>query len=235
MTDRTECVELADLLAEVAVGSASGPDRAQVLRHLNDCDECRQELEELSRLADEVLLIAPEHEPPAAFESAVLDRVTASAPRWPTARRWFTRPAVQLAAAAIFAVAGAGVVWQATTDDRELAAGYRETLDVADGQYFAAAPVTDDGGTEVGHVFLYDGDPSWVFAVLGPAATPGDYAVAVRTRDGVSTIATCLVETAGCGGGATIDARIAAILDVRLIGSDGTSFTADLTSRRSAK
>lgn len=233
MTD--ECVELADLLAEVATGAASGPDRARVLRHLNDCDECRQELEELSRVADEVLMIAPEHEPPAAFESSVLDRMTVSAPPSPTTRRWFARPALQLAAAALFAVAGAGIVWQATTDDRELAAGYRETLDVADGQYFAAAPVTGDGGVEVGHVFLYDGDPSWVFAVLGPAAAPGDYDVVVRAGDGVSTIATCVVETTGCGGGATTDARISAIEDVRLVGPGGTSFTADLTSRRSAK
>ena len=114
-----------------------------MLRHLNDCDECRQELEELSRVADEVLMIAPEHEPPAAFESSVLDRIAASAPGSRPARRWFARPALQLAAAALFAVAGAGIAWQATTDDRELAAGYRETLDVADGQYFAAAPVTD--------------------------------------------------------------------------------------------
>lgn len=234
MTDRTECMELADLLAEVATGAASGPDRARLLRHLNDCDECRQELEELSRLADEVLLIAPEREPPAAFESAVLDRIIASAPRSHT-RRSFTGPALQLAAAAILAVTGAGIVWQATTDDRELAAGYRETLDVADGQYFAAAPVTDDTGAEIGHVFLYDGDPSWVFAVLGPEPAPGDYDVVVQTGDGASTIATCKVETAGCGGGATIDARISAIQDVRLVGPDGTWFTAELPSRRSAE
>ncbi|HEX6336083.1 MAG TPA: sigma-70 family RNA polymerase sigma factor [Jiangellaceae bacterium] len=128
-----------------------------------------------------------------------------------------------------------GIAWQATTDDRELAAGYRETLDVADGQYFAAAPITGDGGVEVGHVFLYDGDPSWVLAVLGPAAAPGAYDVVVRTGDGVNTIATCVVETTGCGGGATTDARISAIEDVRLVGPGGTSFTADLTSRRSAK
>jgi hypothetical protein len=234
VTDRTECVELADLLAEVATGAASGPDRARLLRHLNDCDECRQELEELSRLADEVLLIAPEREAPAAFESAVLERITASAPRSQT-RRWVARPALQLAAAAIFAVAGAGIVWQATTDDRELAAGYRETLDVADGEYFAAAPVTDGTGVEVGHVFLYDGDPSWVFAVLGPEPEPGDYDVVVQTGDGVSTIATCEVQTAGCGGGAAIGARISAIQNVRLVGPDGAWFTAELARGRSAE
>lgn len=235
MDDRTECVELADLLAEVATGAASGPDRARVLRHLNDCDECRQELEELSRVADEVLLITPEREPPAAFEKVVLDRISASAPKPRTARRWFARPALQLAAAAIFALAGAGIAWQSTADDRELAAGFRETLEVANGRYFVAAPLIDSGGAEVGHVFIYDGDPSWVFAVLGPGPGPGGYDVVVRSAGGVSTVATCEVETAGCGGGATIDAGISTIEDVQLVGPDGTAFTADFASRRSAE
>ncbi|HEX5993821.1 MAG TPA: hypothetical protein VFY84_01630 [Jiangellales bacterium] len=235
MDDRTECVELADLLAEVATGAASGPDRARVLRHLNDCDECRQELEELSRVADEVLLITPEREPPAAFEKVVLDRISASAPKPRTARRWFARPALQLAAAAIFALAGAGIAWQSTADDRELAAGFRETLEVANGRYFVAAPLIDSGGAEVGHVFIYDGDPSWVFAVLGPEPAPGTYEVVVTTAGRSQPVATCEVETTGCGGGGTVDAGVTTIQDVRLVAADGSSYTADLPSRRSAE
>ena len=236
MDDRTECIELADLLAEVATGAASGPDRARVLRHLSMCDDCRHELGELSRLADEVLLIAPEREPPAGFESAVLDRITVStATMSPPARRWFMQPALYAAAAAMFAVAGAGTVWQATTEDRELAANYQDTLDVADGRYFAAAPLTDAAGTEVGHVFLYDGDPSWVFAVLGTEPAPGEYEIVIRTADQTHSTAICNVETAGCGGGATVDASIAAIQDVQLVAADGTSFTANLANGRSAE
>jgi hypothetical protein len=236
--DRTDCVELADLLAEVAAGAASGPDRARVLHHLNECDDCRHELDELSRVADEVLLITPEHEPRAAFESAVLDRIFASPSPAPSSRgmrRWFTRPALYAAAAAVFAIAGAGTVWQATTDDRELAAGFRETLEVADGRYFTAAPLTDAAGAEVGHVFLYDGDPSWVFAVLGPGPAPGAYEVVVTTTDQMRTIASCDVETEGCGGGGTVDAGIAAIRDVRLVAGDGTAFIADLARDGSAE
>jgi hypothetical protein len=232
--DRAECVELADLLAEVATGAASGPDRARVLRHLNDCDDCRRELDELSRLADEVLLIAPEREPPAAFESAVLDRIAAEGPAPVEGpRRWFTRPALYAAAAAIFALAGAGTVWQATTEDRELAAGFRETLEVANGRYFTAAPLIDAAGVEVGHVFLYEGDPSWVFAVLGPEPRPGAYDVIVDAAGPAQTVATCEVDDSGCGAGGTVDARISVIEDVRLVGSDGTSFTADLARERS--
>ena len=234
MDDRTECVELADLLAEVATGAASGPDRARVLHHLNECADCRHELDELSRVADEVLLITPEHEPRAAFEGAVLDRIiTSPSPSSRGLRRWFTRPALYAVAASIFAIAGAGTVWQATTDDRELAAGFRETLEVANGRYFTAAPLTDAAGAEVGHVFFYDGDPSWVFAVLGPGPASGVYQVVVTAAEQTHTIASCEVDADGCGGGGTVEARISAIQDVRLVAPDGTSFAADLARERS--
>src|ERR1700754_3357233 len=77
MVDPTRCGEFADALAEVATGAASGPDRARVLAHLADCADCRRELDELTRVADEVLLVAPEHDPPAGFEGAVLARIAA--------------------------------------------------------------------------------------------------------------------------------------------------------------
>lgn len=234
MKDQAECAELADLLAEVATGAASGPDRERLLRHLNECDACRSELDELSRQADEVLLIAPEREPPAAFEGAVLDQIAASLAAQEWQPRWFARPAVYAAAAVVFGIGGAGTVWQATSDERELAATYSETLDVADGRYFTAEPLVDAAGAEVGHVFLYEGNPSWVFAVLGPWPDPGTYEVVVRTTDGQEqTIAACEVESAGCSGGGIVDASIWAIQDIRLIAPDGTTYTTAPEPRRS--
>ncbi|WP_053204557.1 zf-HC2 domain-containing protein [Jiangella muralis] len=261
MVDPTRCGEVADALAEVATGAASGPDRARVLAHLADCPDCRRELEELTRVADEVLLVAPEHDPPAGFEGAVLARIaalTADEPEAPRAaehpsepdepadlppaaeppdavvtplrpNRW--RRVLPYAAAAVIAgLGGAGVVWQATSDDRDLAAGYRETLDVANGRYFHAAPLLDDAGTQVGHVFLYQGEPSWVFTVLGDTAAPGTYEVSVVTEDGAQTIADYEVGSAGGGAGGTVDTNIYEIERVDLIGSDGVTYTAELSS-----
>lgn len=256
MVDPTRCGDIADALAEVATGAASGPDRARVLAHLADCPDCRRELEELTRVADEVLLVAPEHDPPAGFEGAVLARIaalTSESPATPPPvpppppppadpaqsepdavvtplrpSRW-RRVLPYAAAAAVAGLAGAGVVWQATSEERDLAASYRDTLDVANGRYFHAAPIVDDGGAQVGHVFLYQGEPSWVFTVLDDTVEPGDYEIVVTTEEWSEPVADCEVDRTGGGAGATVDADIYQIEQVELVGSDGTTFAADLS------
>jgi hypothetical protein len=251
MVDPTRCGEYADALAEVATGAASGADRARVLAHLADCPDCRRELEELTRVADEVLLVAPEHDPPAGFEGAVLARIAALTASEPPAapvpppppppeaepdavvtplrpRRW-QRALPYAAAAAVAGLIGAGVVWQGTSDERDLAASYRDTLDVANGRYFHAAPIVDDGGEQVGHVFLYQGEPSWVFTVLDDTIDPGAYEVVVTTEDWTEPVAEVEVGRTGGGAGATVDADIYQIDQVDLVGADGSTFTADLS------
>lgn len=227
-TDPDGCTSLAESLAEVATGAASGPDRARVLDHLAECDDCRHELEQLTRVADEVLLLAPQHEPPAGFESAVLDRIAAADKPASRPRRRWVRNLVLAAAALVIGLAGAGIVWTSTSDERELAANYSETLDVANGQYFSAAPIVDSGGTQVGHVFLYQGEPSWVFAVLGDAPAPGVYDVQVATDTSTGTVATCHVEAETGGAGGTIDAAIYQVREVRLVAPDGPTLVATL-------
>lgn len=225
--------DIADLLAEVATGAASGPDRARVLSHLVDCEACRRELAELTKVADEVLLVAPERQPQAGFENGVLARIAESAEAVRpvvSIRRRVWRSVAAVAAAVAVGLAATGAVWQATSDDRELAARYRETLDIANGKYFTAAPVLDAGGTQVGHVFLYQGEPSWVFTVLDRAPKPGSYDVAITTAGGTDTVATCSAETTSCGVGATVDTDIDRIHQVRLVEPGGTVLTATLKS-----
>lgn len=212
MTDRAECAELADLLAEVATGAASGTDRARVLRHLNDCDDCRQELDELTRVADEVLLIAPEREPPAGFENAVLERIADLTPatepakaRPPRSRRLI----LYAAAASVLVLGGAGggaeIAWHASSSARELAASYQETLDIAGGSYFSAAHLVGPDGTSAGTVFFYKGTPSWLFVVVQDAPD-GSYDVMVTTAGQPEKVATCTVTDGSCSVGVTLDA-----------------------------
>lgn len=228
MDDRTECAELADLLAEVATGAASGPDRARVLRHLNACDDCRHELDELTRVADEVLLITPEHESPAGFEGAVLDRISAlTSPAEPLPRRRrFLRPILYAAAAAVFAFAGAGVIWQATSDDREVAASFRDTLDVAGGRYFSAVNLVDPDGASAGTAFFYDGTPSWLFVVVRDAPA-GTYDVVLTAGSRSTTVATCTVDESTCSVGTTVDAGTFPIDEVSLNSADGTTLRSE--------
>lgn len=230
MTEHDAHGGLSDALAEVATGAASGTDRARVLRQVGGCADCREELASLSAVADDVLLIAPERQPAAGFESAVLDRIAALEPakpaRRPKRRRRVYR-ALAAATAAVLIAAGAALgVWWATAPDRELAASYRETLGVADGRYFTAAPVVDAGGSQIGHVFAYQGDPSWVFAVLDGAPEDGTWDVVAVTGEGTDAIATCEVVDASCGAGATVDADIYDLHEIELVAPDGTVLTA---------
>lgn len=242
MPESIPCAELADALAEVATGAAAGPVRALVLAHVMSCDNCRNELDALSRAADEVLLIAPEHEPPAGFESAVLARIAAEvAPSRPLPhpgsvtpirpRRW-VRPVLMAASAAVIGLAGTGIVWRTTESDRELAAAYDRTLDVANGQYFSAAPLLDTAGEQIGHVFLYQGEPSWVFAVLDDSPHPNSFEVIATTPAGDVTVAQCVATDGGCGAGGTVDVDISEISQVTLVSPvDGTAATATLSGR----
>ena len=103
MTDRADCQDVRDLLPELAAGVASGEQRAGALAHLTGCPECRRELQEAATLVDELMLaLAPEHEPPAGFESRVLAALPVPRPRH---RRRPTRRLAVRAAAAVLAAA----------------------------------------------------------------------------------------------------------------------------------
>jgi hypothetical protein len=73
--------------------------------------------------------------------------------------------------AVVVSVLAGGTVWRVTEADRRLAAGYRATLQVADGRYLTAAGLYS--GREVaGHVFAYQGSPSWLVFTMNEGAGP---------------------------------------------------------------
>lgn len=227
MAEREACAEVAELLAEVATGAATGADRARVLRHLAGCAHCQRELEELARIADELLPLAPEREPPAGFEAAVLARLAPvtseesavpEAPPAPARRRWRAwRLAVQVATVAVVATLAAGLVWWHTSPDRRLAAEYREALAVGDGSYLRAAPVTAGSGSVVGHLYAYEGRPSWIYVTVTNAPAPGRYEVRLTAEDGRQwDLGECVVARRYCGAGATITIPVDTVSAVRL-------------------
>ena len=75
-----DCARVRAGLPEVALGIADGEQRALALEHIAGCPDCRRELEELSSLADELIALAPEREPPTGFENRVLDRLDVRQP-----------------------------------------------------------------------------------------------------------------------------------------------------------
>ena len=173
-----ECNEIRELAAEVALGISSGEERASVLAHLGRCPACRAELDELSEVADELLLLAPPREPPVGFETRVLDRFG----RRP-ARRWLGHFRVAAAALAAGAVTAA-VMFAVFSDDRRVASDYRESLARVNGRYFDAERLRDATGRTVGQVFGYEGSPSWITVVLSDHVRGKDYRAEIVTRDG---------------------------------------------------
>ncbi len=149
MTGEMGCEQVTELASELALGIAAGQDRDVAPRHLSGCPACRKLVAELSCVGDELLLLAPEQQPPLGFESRVLTAIAEPPPPrgrralprgWlPRGRRWVAVVAAAVLAAAI----GAGSVLVATADDRQLAQGYRAVLREGQGSTFAAAPLGD--------------------------------------------------------------------------------------------
>src|SRR6266576_798616 len=77
------CAMLADVAAEFALGVVTGRERADAIEHLDRCESCREDVHKLMATGDELLGLLPLAEPPAGFETRVLDRLGLLAPGLP--------------------------------------------------------------------------------------------------------------------------------------------------------
>ena len=195
MNSQMGCEQVRDLAPELAIGIADGQQRDAALRHAATCPDCRQLISGLSSVVDDLLLLAPSHEPPPGFAAATVARISPPAARhrrWatrpgprhvPAGRRWLPRLAVAASIVAALAV-GAGAVYQGTASDRQLAGSYRAVLAQGHGSFFAAAPLRGPTGT-AGTVFGYQGSPSWLWATVHlPNVGAQRFTVQLITRDG---------------------------------------------------
>jgi Putative zinc-finger len=227
------CERTDELAAELALGTLDGEQRAQALRHLADCPECRRTVEQLTAVADELLTLAPEREPPAGFESRVLARLqpppAAAHPRW-RARRALA----PLAAAAAAAAIALAVVLQATGDDRRLADHYRATLAAGHGSSFEAARLRAPGKVPAGVVYAYRGATSWIFVVVYGPHRGVPYTAELATRSGRRvTLPSLRLDPRSGTGGEAIPVDLAEVSSVRLVGPrPGDVLEADLSHAR---
>jgi hypothetical protein len=214
------CEETRDLAAEIALGIAGGEARAEALRHLSTCEECRRAVGQLSLVADELLVLAPVEEPPAGFESRVVEAMGLQKPprrrlpRWLSPRWFATRVSPAVAAAAATAVVLVGVYH----NDRETAAQYRGILDQAGGQYFQAEPLEDENGARSGVAFGYEGSPSWLLLTVTPAHRGDVSRAELVTRDGRTIpLRSFRLDRGGSWGGA-IPVKLYKVASIRLLG-----------------
>src|SRR5215475_5422649 len=78
MNNDVSCEQVRALAPDLAIGIADGQERDAALRHAATCAECRLLVAELSAVVDDLLLLAPSHEPPADFAARTLVRMIPS-------------------------------------------------------------------------------------------------------------------------------------------------------------
>ncbi len=178
------CSQADPWLVELALGQLAGEDREAVLGHVEGCARCSAEVEALAGVADELLSLAPEVEPPAGFEGRVVGRFAPPSSPAPVGksgalgvpgrpgrqgRGGRLRPArvgpgaararVLAAAAVVALVVGAGGYAAGGGFAGRPAPPARS---VALGPALQAASFVSHGQA-VGRVLVYAGNPTWLF------------------------------------------------------------------------
>jgi hypothetical protein len=155
------CAEFSDSAAELALGVLTGRERAEALAHLDHCEACREHVRQLTMTGEQMLGLLPTAEPPAGFETRVMDRLglTVPAPQ-PLRRRrprpvWGHAPRRVLAAAAVVvavlvaALGGWGL--------------HAATTPAASSALSSATLVAASDHGNVGQVFVFNGDKPWMY------------------------------------------------------------------------
>ncbi len=218
------CEEIRELAPELALGIVEGEERGRALEHLADCPDCRRRVDELSEVADELLLLASHREPPPGFESSVLSEVLPQPPK--RRRRRFSLVLAPAAAALAAAAITLGIVW----NDVQSGRSYQGTLEKANGKQFEAYSLY--GGQSVaGTVFSYEGAPNWLLITVDPTHR-ADLSRAELVMDDGSTRTLNwfqLDPSGSSGGGIPVDPHQVAVLRL-LPGAGGQALVAHFTS-----
>lgn len=164
-----DCAELREVSVELALGDLSGAERADALTHLGGCPMCGQMVGDMTRVAEELLLLAPELEPPPGFESRVLAQLTEQ--RRP--RRFRLRSLVAVAAALVMLVLGGGLVAQVVDDDPPQAVR-------------TALAISSSGRSTCRVVVQGERPASLVVSLDGPAGANWEYVVEAQPAEGAA-------------------------------------------------
>jgi hypothetical protein len=146
------CGQFRKLAAELALDILPGDERAIAVAHAERCAECSAHLASLTSVGDGLLSLVPAHEPSSGFETRVLDRLR------PVARRRHDKRLLAAAAVVLVAAAGAG----GAAADMAIRHGSPSAPIAAPPSDLRSATFTADG-TEAGKVFVYSGNPAWVY------------------------------------------------------------------------
>ncbi len=178
MNEIRTCAELDDVAEDLALGTMSGPQRAQAIAHLDSCARCRGIIDGLTATGDSVLLLAPEEPPPLGFEARVANamRPAAIEPQ-PVRSRWRRLATVGMVAAALLL----GVVAGRVLTSAEGSPGVKVAL------------ATAEGGRATCRAFAIPGSPAQLIVTIDePGEAGADYVVETMSggRGATQTVGT---------------------------------------------
>lgn len=165
MTELT-CQQCLELAAELALDVLPGRERAQALAHLDDCTHCRDTVAALAVTGDRLVELLPSVEPPVGFEHRVMSALT---PPSPLTRRWWLPAAAVLLA--ITLTASGWILGRATHEVTPAHTNAQAENDAHNGERIVLyAPLTT-GTHQIGHAYIYPGNPSWIYLSLDTNST----------------------------------------------------------------
>ena len=183
----SSCTSVREHAPDLALGALTGPERAEVVAHLDGCPSCQALVSEYASVADSLLDLVPEAEPASELATPVLTAMRPSPrPRW---RHRF----VALAAAAIIAICAATGLTVA------LVSGGGGGNSSSAAPALRSAPMVGAGDVTVGRV-VSTGDRPLKLAVSVDYWVPdGHYQLAARNRAGEAAPVGTLEVTNGRG------------------------------------
>ena len=238
------CAEFADAAAELALGVLTGRERARALAHLDRCEACRENVRQLTVTGEELVGLLPAIEPPAGFETRVMERLGLGTPApgpgparqlsparrfglkladW-TGRGWTGRGGVSYPRRILAAAAVAAAVIVAGLGGWGLHAA---TSSPAASPLSSAALLTASHQT-AGQVYFYDSGSPWLYMSVnirsgGGAAGNGTVICQVEGPDGHVTTVGSFQLTDGHGyWGSPAPATNGPLTGARLVTTTGT-------------
>jgi hypothetical protein len=164
------CDIVRECAADFALGVLTGRERAEVLAHLDHCPSCQTLVGEYAGVADALLDLVPEADPPRELAPPVLAMLR-PAPR----RQWRHRVAA-LAAAAISTASG--VTWAIVSRGGSGSSARQAALH--------SAPMVGSGGLTVGRVVTTEGRDPMLSVSIDYWLPEGEYRLAAQNRTGHS-------------------------------------------------
>jgi hypothetical protein len=169
----SSCARVRECAPDLALGALTGPERAEVVEHLDGCPSCQALVGEYATVADTLLELVPEAQPPAALAAPVLDAM-----RPPVPRRRRHRIATLVAAAMLAITAGAGVFVAVETGGGGTGSTAASALH--------SAPMVGAGDRTVGRVVSTGDDPPRLAVSVDYWVADGSYQLAALDGNGTS-------------------------------------------------